>query len=272
MQKDAMQISIPAIDKVCSEQEIYENLLPQAARVLELGCGNAEKTRAIAGSGKVASILALEVDQIQHAKNKTVTDLPKVRFESGGAEQIPAENSSFDIVFMFKSLHHVPTQSMDQALAEIHRVLAPGGLAYFSEPIFAGDYNEILRLFHDEEKVRAAAFSAIKRAVQSSQMELVKQVFFKVRVRYRDFADFEEKVLKVTHTNHQLSPSLYEEVRSKFVSHMTDKGAEFYAPMRVDLLRKPAVPGRPCGAPTRSSAASVLPEADTTAGRDRADT
>jgi ubiquinone/menaquinone biosynthesis C-methylase UbiE len=241
MQEDRMRISIPNIDKVCGEHEIYEYLLPHDARVLELGCGNAEKTRAMARSDKVASIVALEVDQIQHAKNKTLTDLPKVRFELGGAEQIPAGNSSLDMVFMFKSLHHVPLDSMDQALAEIHRVLVPGGLAYFSEPIFAGDYNEILRLFHDEEKVRAAAFAAIKRAAQSSQMELVKQIFFKVRVRYRDFAEFEDKVLKVTHTNHQLSPSLYEEVRSKFASHMTDTGVEFHAPMRVDLLRKTAV-------------------------------
>jgi 2-methylisocitrate lyase-like PEP mutase family enzyme len=66
---------------------------------------------------------------------------------------------------MFKSLHHVPVPLMDQALAEIRRVLKPGGLAYISEPVFAGEFNEVLRLFHDESIVRREAFSAIERAV-----------------------------------------------------------------------------------------------------------
>ncbi|OIQ68175.1 hypothetical protein GALL_502360 [mine drainage metagenome] len=44
-----MQISIPHIDLICDEQEIYEQLLPlEQAKVLELGCGKADKTRAIA--------------------------------------------------------------------------------------------------------------------------------------------------------------------------------------------------------------------------------
>lgn len=34
--------------------------------MLELGCGKAGKTRKIAASGKVAAIVAMEVDEIQH--------------------------------------------------------------------------------------------------------------------------------------------------------------------------------------------------------------
>jgi ubiquinone/menaquinone biosynthesis C-methylase UbiE len=238
MEQHAMQIASDNIDLVCDEQEIIEGVLPQRARILELGCGAAEKTRRIAQSGKVASILALEVDAIQHAKNKEVTDLPQVRFELGGAEDIPAGDASFDMVMMFKSLHHVPLEKIDQALSEIHRVLKPGGLAYLSEPIYGGDYNEIMRLFHDEKRVREAAFAAVKRAVASARLELVKQTFFKTRIRFHDFAQFEQRVLKVTHTNHQLSLELYAQVRARFEQHMTPVGAEFYVPIRVDLLRK----------------------------------
>jgi ubiquinone/menaquinone biosynthesis C-methylase UbiE len=238
MEQHAMQIASDNIDLVCDEQEIIEGVLPQRARILELGCGAAEKTRRIAQSGKVESILALEVDAIQHAKNKEVTDLPQVRFELGGAEDIPAGDASFDMVMMFKSLHHVPLEKIDQALSEIHRVLKPGGLAYLSEPIYGGDYNEIMRLFHDEKRVREAAFAAVKRAVASARLELVKQTFFKTRIRFHDFAQFEQRVLKVTHTNHQLSLELYAQVRARFEQHMTPVGAEFYVPIRVDLLRK----------------------------------
>lgn len=187
----------------------------------------------------MASITALEVDAIQHAKNLLVADLPHVGFALGGAEDIPAPDASFDIAFMFKSLHHVPVEKMDRALGEIRRVLRPGGLAYISEPIYAGEYNEILRLFHDEKRVREAAFAALCRAVESGLLELAREFFFSTPLRFSDFAEFEEKVLRVTHTRHELSPQLHAEVRRKFLEHATPKGVTFFMPMRVDLLRRP---------------------------------
>ncbi len=235
-----MRITIPNIDPVCDEQEIYSSLLPlDGARVLELGCGKAEKTRAIAQAGQVAGILALEVDEAQHAKNAQAADLPNARFALGGAEDIPASDAAFDIVLMFKSLHHVPLDKMDRALQEIRRVLKPGGLAYISEPIYAGAFNDILRLFHDEGQVREAAFAAVKRAVSSGLMELATQKFFNTPMHFDDFAQYEERVLKVTHTRHRLPPELYREVRAKFEAHLTPNGADFLMPIRVDLLRRP---------------------------------
>ena len=241
MKEHTMQITIPDIDLICDEQEIYEQLLPMdQAKILELGCGKADKTRAIAKAGRVDSILALEVDAIQHANNLMVTDLPNVCFEAGCAEDIPVADNSMDIVLMFKSLHHVPMDKMDQSLAEIHRVLKPGGLAYISEPVYAGEFNEILRLFHDEKQVREAAFAAVERAVSSELMTLVTQKFFKTTMHFDSFAQFEDKVIKVTHTNHSLSPELLNAVNAKFMRHMSATGADFFMPIRVDLLRKPS--------------------------------
>lgn len=235
-----MQISSSGDDVLRNEQELIDALPLDGARVLELGCGAADRTRTIARTGRAASIIALEVDERQHAKNLLVTDMPKVQFALGGAQAIPAADASVDIVFMFKSLHHVPNELLDQTFAEIHRVLAPGGLAYISEPVFDGAYNDILRLFHDEQRVRDAAFAATERAAASSGFTLVSETFFKSPVRYRDFATFEEKVLKVTHTEHKLTPALYEQVREKFTAHISAEGAKFEAPMRVDLLKKVA--------------------------------
>ncbi|MBZ0106350.1 MAG: class I SAM-dependent methyltransferase [Sulfuricella denitrificans] len=234
-----MMISDPHATLVCDEREIYESLLPLAgADILELGCGKADKTRAISQTGKVKSITALEVDTIQHAANQQRTDLPAVRFQLGGAEAIPAPDEAFDIVLMFKSLHHVPVNLMDQAMAEIRRVLKPGGMAYISEPIFAGDFNEVLRLFHDEKSMRQAAFAAIDRAVGKGDLELVSQKFFSTPGHFDSFEQFEERILNVTHTRHQLSPELYQQVKAKFMQHMTPQGADFENPLRVDLLRK----------------------------------
>lgn len=234
-----MHISQPDLDLVCQEHSLYLPLIAPQAHILELGCGNADKARSILRTGKVAFYLALEADPVQHAKNQALTDLASVRFELGGAENIPAENNSFDLVLMFKSLHHVPLDQMDRALGEIQRVLKPGGLAYISEPVFAGDYNEILRLFHDEEQVRIAAFAAIERSVASGLLELVEEKFFKTEVRFRDFPQFEERVIGVTYQQHRLTPECLADVRSRFHSHLTPEGARFFTPNRLDLLRKP---------------------------------
>lgn len=235
-----MKIADPAATLIREERAVFDSMLPlQGARLLELGCGKAEKTRSIANGGKVASIMALEVDQIQHAKNLQISDLPNVTFSLGGAEAIPAPDNNFDIVIMFKSLHHVPLEVMDQALAEIRRVLKPGGVAYLSEPVYAGDFNELLRMFHDEKIVREAAFAAIGRAVASGMLALVEQQFFNTRNHFDSFEQFEQRILKVTHTQHRLSDELYAAVRAKFMRSMTPQGADFLTPIRVDLLRKP---------------------------------
>lgn len=234
-----MKIADPAADILCDEFDLITAELPLAnARVLELGCGKAEKTRRIAQSGKVAAIVAMEVDAIQHSRNLLTKDLPNVDFRHGAAEAIPAADASFDLVMMFKSLHHVPIAAMDRALGEIRRVLKPGGLAWISEPVYAGEFNEILRLFHDEKVVRQAAFAALRQAVDDGRFTLVGQRFFSTASHFDGFDHFEAQVIGVTHTQHRLSPELRDAVRRQFESHLTAGGANFRNPLRVDILRR----------------------------------
>jgi ubiquinone/menaquinone biosynthesis C-methylase UbiE len=240
MKSHGMHIQQPGIDGVVMESEVYQRLLPlDGAHIIELGCGGAMHTRALAESGRPASILACEVDTIQHEKNLAITDLPSVTFNHAGAEAIPAADASTDIVMMFKSLHHVPLESMATALQEIRRVLKPGGVAYISEPVYAGDFNEVLRLFHDEKAVREAAFTAVCDAVEAGTLELVQQHFFNTPMAFTDFAEFEQKIIGVTHTEHRLSPELLQTVREKFESYQGEEGANFVMPIRVDLLHCP---------------------------------
>ena len=234
-----MKIADPAQDALVNEVTLMLGELPfDGARVLELGCGKAEKTRLLAETGRLKEIVALEVDDIQHQRNLQIGDLPNVHFRHGGAEAIPAADNSFDIVLMFKSLHHVPMEQMNAALSEIARVLKPGGLAWISEPVFAGELNEVFRLFHNEKIVREAAFAAIQSAVDDGRLSLEKQLFFNTRSYFESFAQFDQRMIQVTHTNHQLAPDLYRQVKEKFESYLTPEGATFHNPQRVDLLRK----------------------------------
>lgn len=236
-----MQLLGPETQDIREEIDVLTRMLPfDGARILELGCGAADKTRQIAETTAVREIVAAEVDQIQHQKNLTITDLPKVTFTSFGAEDIDAPDDSFDIVLMFKSLHHVPIPLMDQGLQEIHRVLKPGGLAYISEPVFAGAFNEVIRLFHDESTVRKAAFDAMARAVNTGVLDLDEEYFFKNVVRLKHFGQFEQGILNATFMDHQLSDELLAEVKRRFESHASPEGYVFEVPNRIDLLRKPA--------------------------------
>ena len=239
MNASRMRLGRKDVRRVCDEAGIWGRLLNlDNADILELGCGAADLTRRIATAGVGRRVTAMEVDKIQHARNVLMTDLSNVRFVYGGAEAIPADDASYDIVLMFKSLHHVPPASMDTALDEIRRVLKPNGIAYISEPIFAGDFNDILRLFHDEEQVRKKAFAALKRAVDDGKFHLVDEVFFLAPMCFADFSVFEQKVIGVTHSHHQLSDDVYRQVKKAFAAKMTDDGAHFLQPMRVDLLEK----------------------------------
>jgi len=234
-----MKIAADEITLNCPEAEIYNRLLTlDNSHILELGCGSAEITRNIATSGSNRTITALEVDEIAHAKNRQVSDLPNVTFALAGAQKIPLADETVDIVMMFKSLHHVPLDLMPTSLHEINRVLKPGGLAYISEPVFAGDFNDILRLFHDEQKVREAAFAAVKKVVDDGLFHLVEETFFNSPATFRDFNEFEENTIKATHSFHSLDDALYQQVKQRFEQHMGADGAHFHMPIRVDLLKK----------------------------------
>ena len=224
---------------ITDELELLHSLvdLDQHPKIIELGCGAAQLSRSLLARFPACNVNALEVDERQHAKN-LARPQDGLHFLQAGAQRIPFEAERFDLTLMLKSLHHIPLDLMDQALAEVWRVLRPGGLLYVLEPVFAGTHNEILRLFHDEEQVRSAALHALNRAVSSGAWQQQAEIFFALPVQYRDFADFEQRMIGVTYLNHSLDASTLAAVRTRFEQHMGPDGAYFERPTRVNLLRK----------------------------------
>jgi SAM-dependent methyltransferase len=238
---DPTSILTDAIDMplITDELELLHSLvnLDQHPLIIELGCGAAQLSRNLLARFPACNVSALEVDERQHAKNLAKPQ-GGLHFLQAGAQEIPFAAERFNLALMLKSLHHIPLDLMDQALGEVWRVLRPGGLLYVLEPVFAGTHNEILRLFHDEEKVRAAALSALQRVVASGAWQQEAEVSFDMPVRYRDFADFEQRMIGVTYLNHRPDASTLAAVRSRFEQHMSTGGAYFERPTRVNLLRK----------------------------------
>jgi SAM-dependent methyltransferase len=234
-----MRINDPDQYRTVEEPDIIAELVDiRGARVLELGCGAAHMTRLLVERFGAHSVLATEVDRIQHEKNLRTDDLPQVRFAIGGAEAIDAADEEFDLVFMFKSLHHVPIDMMDRSLGEIHRVLRPGGAAWFTEPVYWGPFNALLSMIHDEREARQAAFDALANAVERGDFVCEAEVFFQSPGSYPSWASFAGRFLDVTHTALDLDDTRRGEIRAAFERHLTPTGAHFLRPHRVDLLRK----------------------------------
>ena len=225
---------------ITNEIDLLAQLVPAPGpRIIELGCGAAGMARQMLQRWPGLGYVGLEVDAIQHARN--LRDAPAgMRFVAAGAQDIPSEDAQFDLALMLKSLHHVPLADMDQALAEVARVLRPGGLLYVSEPVFAGPLNEITRLYNDEGAVRAAAQAAVDRALAAtgSPWLEVTQQRFEMPVEFSDFADFERRMMRPTFADHHIDDALQARVATAFAPHCTPQGARFVRPMHVRLLQR----------------------------------
>lgn len=221
------------------ELELLAGLVPLSGqRLIELGCGAAGLARRLVQRHSGATVVGLEVDERQHAKNLASDAPPGLDFIAAGAEAIPFPDASFDGALMLKSLHHVPLSLLDGALGEVRRVLVPRGWLYVSEPVYAGALNEIVRLFNDEGEARAAAQAALDRAVAGGGWVQVAERHFEVPVHYADFADFERRMIDVTFAERHLDEALRTAVRARFEPHLGSDGASFMRPMQVRLLRR----------------------------------
>jgi SAM-dependent methyltransferase len=225
---------------VTNELDVLEALVPlQGAHLLEAGCGAARLARELLQRHPEAELTGLEVDDRQHAKN-LADPAPRLAFLRAGAEAIPFADARFDGALMLKSLHHVPRPLMAAALAEIARVVRPGGWLYVSEPVYAGDFNDVIRLFNDEREVRAAAQQAVDAALGTGHWEAAAERRFDMPAKFRDFAEFEQRVMRPTFVEHRLDDELVARVRERFTSHLGPDGAAFTVPVHVRLLRRPS--------------------------------
>ncbi len=206
--------------------------------VVDAGCGNGANSRALAERG--ATVLGVEPDPIQAEKNRAADPVAGVGFAETGAQALPLEDASADGVFFFRSLHHVPRERMDDALAEAARVLKPGaGFLCVVEPGMTGSHFPVMRPFNDETEVRTLAQAALARTA-SRLFETEETYAF---VQHPRYASFEAMVARFTgQTFNQISREAIEQadIREMFE---TGRGADgdyvFEQPMLLNFFRAP---------------------------------
>ncbi len=98
--------------------------------VLDVGCGTGTLAMAVARhvdrTGRIAGVDP-GTQQIARARAKAARRHLPIDFQIGVIEQLPFPDHSFDVVFSTLMMHHLPAPLKRQGLAEIARVLKPGG-------------------------------------------------------------------------------------------------------------------------------------------------
>jgi ubiquinone/menaquinone biosynthesis C-methylase UbiE len=108
--------------------------LPHAATVLEVGCGRGAGAALIQEHFRPARVHAQDLDEkmIRKAmKYLSHRQRAGILLFVGNAEFLPYRDAVMDAVFCFGVLHHVP--DWQGSLAELARVLKPGGALYLEE-------------------------------------------------------------------------------------------------------------------------------------------
>ncbi len=106
----------------------------EGKRVLEIGCGRGVGTEIIferLGAGEVHAF-DVDPDMIDQARIRLARYTPnRLKLYVGDAAAINEPDASFDAVFDFAIIHHIP--NWKDAVVEVARVLRPGGKFYFEE-------------------------------------------------------------------------------------------------------------------------------------------
>jgi hypothetical protein len=104
--------------------------------------------------------------------------------------------------------------------------------------VYAGEFNEIVKLFNDEKDVRAAAHEALLRAAGKGLFTMAQETQFETPVGFRDFDDFFDRLVRVSYAERSMDDATLAEVKRRFAEHATTDGARFVRPMRVNVLKK----------------------------------
>ena len=98
--------------------------------VLDVGCGTGalamEAYKRVGTTGQVCGIDP-GLKQVAHARAKAERASLPITFQVGVIEQLAFPDQSFDVVLSALVMHHLPDDLKRHGLAEVARVLKPGG-------------------------------------------------------------------------------------------------------------------------------------------------
>ena len=99
-------------------------------QLLDVGCGTGTQAFEVARrAGRAGRVTGIDpsAEQIVRARSKAARHNVPIDFQIGVIEHLPFPDQTFDVVLSTLMMHHLPASLKRQGLAEIARVLKPGG-------------------------------------------------------------------------------------------------------------------------------------------------
>jgi len=175
-QADTFDAYAPKAD-VRVEERFREALGEKAGAVLDLACGPGVVTAAVARLA--TSVVAFDATpaMLDKARKRCAeAGLENVVFRQGDAATLPFEKGEFDTVVTRLAIHHFEAPS--RVLAEIFRVLRPGGRLVIADVVASEDAGEAalqnaIENLRDPSHVRMLPLSELSSLVTSAGFEIV---------------------------------------------------------------------------------------------------
>jgi ubiquinone/menaquinone biosynthesis C-methylase UbiE len=138
--------------------------------ILDVGCGTGTLAVRVARRYPGVRITGLDpdVNALARAAKKAARAGVTVRFERGFADAMEYADRSFDRVLSSMMLHHVHRTEKPKALAEMRRVLKPGGRLELMDIMVHGSRGRLARLLHGEGQLNANADDRIMAALRDA--------------------------------------------------------------------------------------------------------
>jgi len=174
---------------------------PAGLRWLDVGCGTGALSKAILEGAAPASVIGIDpsVEFVTSASEEVADD--RAVFQVAGAEALPLNDASVDVVASGLVLNFVP--DVVAAIGEMQRVVVPDGLvtAYVWD---YGDGMQMLRYFWDAATVHDAATADLDEATRfpvcqkgglqesfvAAGLQDVQEFAVSILTRFKDFDDF----------------------------------------------------------------------------------
>jgi SAM-dependent methyltransferase len=136
-------------------RDLFDSIQGSRGRLLEVGSGIGVDSIQLARCGFDVTAVDLTESAIQVARRFAQLRGVTIDFRLGNAERLDFPDESFDAVYSFGVLHHTP--DIEQAVAEVRRVLRPGGRAYvmlYHRDSLVNLVHKVLRLPYESPRDR----------------------------------------------------------------------------------------------------------------------